>query len=98
MKKKLTNDSNPPPKQKRRTFVRPNCSKVWCFQCLVCLKKHYKYGAHRLCYRKWCDICQTSFDTEEIMALHATKYHAKNFCNICNQTYNNIKVHKSNCR
>lgn len=83
-------------KSKRRAFVRPNCNKVWCFQCQVCIKKHYKYAAHALCYRKWCDICQFAYDSEEVMKNHALLYHPNEFCEICNQVFNKLKIHK-NC-
>ena len=81
-------------KSKRRAFVRPNCNKVWCFFCSVCLKNHYKYGAHNKCYRRWCDLCQKAFDDETQMTIHAKKYHSKNFCSKCNQTFENVKLHK----
>jgi hypothetical protein len=87
--------SFPPKKNKRREFVRPNCSKVYCFQCGVCLKNHYKYGAHFKCYKKWCDLCQRAFETEAAMTKHSKTYHAKNFCEACNQTFEKLKVHKT---
>ena len=83
-------------KAKRRVFVRPNCNKVWCFPCAVCLKKHYKYAAHAKCYRKWCDLCQRAYETEEAMKVHATTYHPRNFCKDCNQTFEKMKVHRIN--
>lgn len=88
-------------KSKRRAFVRPNCSKVWCFQCVVCGKKDYKFNAHARCYRRWCDLCQKSFPTEQKMTEHATMYHPKGWCEGCNQCYNSLKTHKTfhpNCK
>ena len=82
-------------KSKRRAFVRPNCSKVWCFQCVVCGKKDYKFNAHPKCYRRWCDLCQRAFPTEEKMTEHAQKYHPKNWCEGCNQCYESLKTHKA---
>lgn len=81
-------------KNKRRSFVRPNCNKVWCFQCSVCLKKHYKYAAHSICYRRWCDICQIPYDTERLLKEHAKKEHPKEYCELCNQVFTNLKTHK----
>lgn len=82
-------------KSKRRTFVRPNCNKVWCFQCSVCLKKHYKYAAHGCCYRRWCDICQFPYESERALREHAKKEHPNQFCEVCNQVFENLKIHKS---
>ena len=85
---------------KKRSFVRPNCSKIWCFQCIVCGKRDYRFNAHSECYRKWCDICQISFATEEKMTEHATKFHSKNWCQVCNQVFESLKIHRttySNC-
>jgi hypothetical protein len=85
---------------KKRSFVRPNCSKIWCFQCIVCGKRDYRFNAHPECYRKWCDMCQISFATEEKMTEHANKFHAKNWCQVCNQVFESLKTHRamySNC-
>jgi len=82
-------------KSKRRAFVRPNCSKVWCFQCIVCGKKDYRFNAHPKCYRRWCDLCQISFPTEGLMTEHAKTFHAKQHCNGCNQVYESLKTHKA---
>lgn len=84
-----------PKHDKRRAFVRPNCSKIWCFQCLVCGKKDYKFNAHPQCYRKWCDQCQIAFATEEKMTEHAKKYHLKGWCEGCNQVFESLKTHKT---
>ena len=81
-------------KNKRRTFVRPNCNKVWCFQCYVCLKKHYKYAAHAVCYRRWCEICQFPYETEKALKEHAKHFHQRDFCEVCNQVFPSLKVHK----
>lgn len=83
-------------KKKKRQFVRPNCDKVWYFQCNVCLKKHYKFASHNKCFRRWCQICQDTFTTEGAMRDHALKYHKKEFCKPCNQVIANIKKHKLN--
>ncbi len=82
-------------KTKRRAFVRPNCSKVWCFQCIVCGKKDYKFNAHPNCYRRWCDLCQVAFPTNEKMTEHAKMFHLKNWCDGCNQVYDSLKTHKT---
>lgn len=83
-------------KKRKRIFVRPNCDKVWYFQCVVCGNKHYKFGAHPKCFRRWCELCQESFATEELMTAHAKQYHEKDFCELCNQTFKHIKNHKKN--
>lgn len=90
----MSDEYDPTKSSKRRTFVRPNCNKVWCFQCAVCLKKHYKYGAHAACYRRWCDICQFPYESEKAMKEHAKTYHPKEFCEVCNQVFSNLKLHK----
>ncbi len=82
--------------RKKKTFVRPNTNTTWCFQCFVCMRKHYKYGAHAKCYRKWCEICQDSFETEDEMKQHAMDFHKKQFCDGCNQVFTNLRVHKQN--
>jgi hypothetical protein len=83
-------------KKRKRIFVRPNCDKVWYFHCTVCSKKHYKFGSHTECFRRWCNLCQETFEDAKDMKNHALIYHKHNFCQECNQTFENLKKHKQN--
>lgn len=81
---------------KTKQFVRPTCNKPWCFTCVVCTKLHRKWGAHSECYKRFCDFCQTIFETPEDLKKHAEIWHKKNFCEQCNMTIRIIKKHKTN--
>lgn len=82
---------------KQKQFVRPTSNKPWYFTCVVCGKKHYKWGAHESCYRRFCDVCQRVYDTEEEMKEHALKWHKRIFCEDCNMVIPSITKHKTTC-
>lgn len=83
------------PTYKSKGFVRPNCATTFWLHCPVCCKRYFKADAHFECFACWCEICQHALNSPEELALHAKKYHKKNFCEECNSVYQNIKGHKT---
>lgn len=81
---------------KQKQFVRPTSNKPWYFTCIVCSKKHYKWGAHSDCYRRYCDVCQRTYESEEELKEHALKWHKKSFCSDCNMVIPNLAKHRTN--
>lgn len=95
---KMEEEKMPPPPPRRPTartkgFVRPNCSTTFWLQCPVCCKRYFKNDAHFDCFSRWCELCQDSVTSPEAFVEHAQQYHAKNYCAICRQVYENLKGH-----
>lgn len=83
------------PTAKGKGFVRPNCSTTFWLNCPVCCKRYFKQDTHFECFARWCEMCQDTFETPSMLALHAMNYHNKNFCAECNNVYGNIKGHRA---
>lgn len=60
--------------------------------CNGCFKKT---NNHIECYKKFCSICQTFYNSKELLEEHATFYHIDNWCSLCNNTIKNLQIHKS---
>jgi hypothetical protein len=80
---------------RKKAFVRPNCSSTYWIVCNVCCKRYFKYDAHFECYTRWCEICQDALPSATALQKHARAYHCKNYCEDCNQVYENIRGHKA---
>lgn len=81
--------------KREKAFVRPNCAGTFWLNCPVCRKNYFKYDSHTTCFKRWCELCQHAWPTQEEFKLHAEQAHRKFYCTICEQVYQNIRGHRS---